>query len=234
MSVRVRVADRFNGPPDSGNGGYTTGLIALAIGEPVGVRLARPVPMNQDLVIASVGEGYWEARAGSEVIATAALQPVEVDVPRPPSWVEAFGVSQHFSGFTQHIYPTCFVCGPARAQGDGLRIFPGSVPGTQLFAAPWQPDASLGDATGKVRPEFVWASLDCPGYFASANPKPALLGELAVRVDQVPRVGEPCVVTSWRIEGEGRKHRVGTALFGADGQRCAVGVATWVELKSGS
>lgn len=233
MDACVRVVERFNGPPGCGNGGYTTGLIAQAIGEPVGVRLLRPVPMNRDLTIAAVVEDRWEARAGSEVIATATLQTVDIYVPQPPSWVEAFGVSRHFSGFTHHLYPTCFVCGPARAQGDGLRIFPGSVPGTHLFAAPWQPDASLGDAAGKVRPEFVWASLDCPGYFVSASPRPALLGELAVRIERVPRVGERCVVTAWRIEGEGRKHRVGTALFDADGQCCALGVATWIELKSG-
>ncbi len=234
MHAYVRIADRFNGPPDSGNGGYTTGLIALAIGEPVSVRLMQPVPMSQELALAPVGEGRWQARAGSELIATAALQTIEIDVPQPPSWVEACGVSRHFSGFTRHICPTCFVCGPARQHGDGLRIFPGSVPGTHLVAAPWQPDASLGDAQAKVRPEFVWASLDCPGYFASADPRLALLGELAVRIDRVPRVGEPCVITAWRIAGEGRKHRVGTALFGADGQRCALGVATWVELKSRS
>lgn len=233
MAGKVQIAARFNGPPDSGNGGYATGMIALAIGEPVGVRLMRPVPMNQDLAIASAGEGRWEARAGSELIATAELRTVQADVPRPPSLVEARGVSQHFTGFSRHIYPTCFVCGPQRAPGDGLRIFPGSVPGTNVFAAPLQPDRSLGDAAGKLCPEFIWAALDCPGYFASANPKPALLGELAVRVERTPHVGEPCVVTAWRIEGEGRKHRVGTALFDADGQCCALGVATWIELKNG-
>ncbi|MGR6999796.1 hypothetical protein ACU686_19670 [Yinghuangia aomiensis] len=53
----------------------------------------------------------------------------------------------------------------ARTEGDGLRLFPGLLPqqpGTT--ATPWVPDASLADADGaRVRPEFVWAALDCPG-----------------------------------------------------------------------
>lgn len=228
----IQIISRFNGPPGTGNGGYSAGMIAGAIGTGVNVRLARPVPLDQDLAITASAEQRWEVHAGSALIATAQATQVDVEVPPAPSWVEAFGVAKHFTGFSQHVYPGCFVCGPERAAGDGLRIFPGSVPGSRLFAAPWQPDASLSDGSGKVRPEFVWASLDCPGYFASLDPKPGLMGELAVHIDEVPRVDEQCVVISWRISGEGRKHRVGTALFGADGRRCAYGVATWIELKT--
>lgn len=228
----IRITERFHGPPDSGNGGYCAGMIADAIGAPVKVRLVLPVPMDQDLSVAALADDRWEVRAGSTLIATATADTASANVPHAPSWVEAFGASQHFSGFSQHVYPTCFVCGPARAQGDGLRIFPGSVPGTGLLAAPWRPDASLADAQGSVvRPEFIWAALDCPGYFASCTPKPALLGELAVQIDRAPRIDEPCIVTAWQISADGRKHRAGTALFNADGERCALGVATWIELK---
>jgi len=232
MTRPIQIASRFNGPPGTGNGGYSAGLIAGAIGTGVNVRLAQPVPLELDLTVTPIAEQRWEVHAGSTLIAMAQATQIEVEVPEAPSWVEAFGVAKHFTGFTQHVYPACFVCGPERAAGDGLRIFPGSVPGGRLFAAPWQPDASLGDGTGKVRPEFVWASLDCPGYFASLDPKPGLMGELAVRIGQLPRVDERCVVTSWRIAGEGRKHRVGTALFGAEGQCLAHGIATWIELKT--
>lgn len=232
MSATIRIAARFNGPPDSGNGGYAAGMIAGAIGTTVNVRLAQPVPMNQDLAITSRENDRWEVHAGSGLIATAAAHVVQADVPQAPSWVEAFGASQHFAGFSQHVFPTCFVCGTAREPGQGLRIFPGSVPGTPVLAAPWRPDQSLGDASGRIRPEFIWAALDCPGYFASLSPRAGLLGELSVHIDRTVRVDEPCIVTAWQIQADGRKHRTGTALFNADGERCALGVATWIELKS--
>lgn len=232
MPTRIRIAARFNGPPDSGNGGYSAGMIAGAIGTTVNVRLALPVPMNQDLAITSREDDRWEVHAGSVLIATAAAHVVQADVPQAPSWVEAFGASQHFAGFSKHVFPTCFVCGPAREPGQGLRIFPGSVPGTPLLAAPWRPDQSLADASGRIRPEFIWAALDCPGYFASLSPRAGLLGELSVQLDHTVRVDEPCIVTAWQIQADGRKHRTGTALFNADGERCALGVATWIELKA--
>jgi hypothetical protein len=229
----VRIAARFSGPPDSGNGGYCAGVIAGAIGAAVNVRLVKPVPMDRVLTIASSSHGRWEVQAGAELIATATAHVVQADVPEAPPWVEACGASQHFAGFSQHVFPNCFVCGPAREPGQGLRIFPGLIPGTQVFAAPWRPDRLLDDGSGKIRPEFIWAALDCPGYFASFNPRPALLGELAVHIDRVVRTEEPCVVTAWRIQADGRKCRTGTALFSADGERCAMGVATWIELKAG-
>jgi hypothetical protein len=59
----------------------------------------------------------------------------------------------------------CFVCGRAR-HDDGFGVFPGPVEGTDLVAAPWTPPAWSADPDGVVLPQFVWAALDCPGYFA--------------------------------------------------------------------
>lgn len=225
----IRVTARFNGPSGSANGGYAAGLIAAAVGETVKVRLLRPVPLDCDLFVTGA-DPSWEIRSGDAVVATATMTTVDVVAPVPIPYVEALGVSMHFEGFSKHAYPACFVCGTARVPDDGLRIFPGRVPGTTTVAAPWIPGHSLDDGNGKVGAEFVWAALDCPGYFASASPAAALLGELAVHVDRLVHVDEPCVVMGWRIVQEGRKHRVGTALFDEDGERCAVGVATWIEL----
>jgi hypothetical protein len=229
---QISIADRFCGPPGSGNGGYTAGAIAVTIGEPVKVRLVQPAPMNEALTVTQIDTGTWEARAGDAVIATATAHMTQADVAQPPSWIEAFGASMHYEGFRQHAFPRCFVCGTERAEGDGLRIFAGSVPGTNLLAAPWRPDASLLGNDSRIRKEFVWAALDCPGYFATCSPLPALLGELSVHIDHVPQVDEACVVTAWRIGIGGRKHYAGTALFDAVGKLCAYGVATWIQLKA--
>ena len=228
--MHIRVAARFNGPPDTGNGGYTAGLIASAIGEPVRVRLMRQIPLEKTLEIVSTEKG-WEVRDATSVIAAAAPHTIDVNAPGAPSRVEALGASQHYTGFGEHSFPLCFVCGPQRGSGDGLRIFAGSVPGMNLLAAPWRPHVSLADADGRLRPEFLWAALDCPGYFATCSPAVALLGEMSVRIDHVPQIDEPCVIAAWAIDSDGRKHRAGTALFDEAGRSCAVGVATWIELK---
>ena len=45
----------------------------------------------------------------------------------------------------------------------GCGIFPAALPGRDgLFGACWTPDEQDGDGDGCVRPELVWAALDCP------------------------------------------------------------------------
>lgn len=227
----ITVAHRFNGPPSSGNGGYSTGLIAATIGESVAVRLHQVVPLDRALQITQRDTDRWEVREGDNLIATARRSEVVTEVPRSPTYEQALAMSKHYVGFGEHGFPNCFVCGPQRKRHDGLCIFPGSE-GTVPLAAPWLPDATLDNGQGKVRPEFIWAALDCPGYFATAYPGAALLGEFAVHIDRLVHINEPCVVIAWPISRDGRKHRAGTALFDKDGERCAVGVATWVKLKT--
>ena len=207
-------------------------MIAGAIGDSVAVRLHQPVPMERELLINARDAESWEVHDGATLVASARKAAIVAEVPQAPSYPIALAASKHYVGFQSHAFDTCFVCGPQRQRHDGLCIFPGAIANTQMFAAPWIPDASLNNGEGKVKPEFVWAALDCPGYFATLSPKAALLGELAVHVDRLVHVDEPCVVIAWPISSEGRKHSAGTALFDEDGERCAVGVATWIELKS--
>lgn len=230
MAGVISVAHRFNGPPGSGNGGYSAGLIAGEIGEPISVRLHQPVPLERELRIAEAGEG-WTVRDGERLIATATRTQVAIDVPPPPSYAEAVASSARYVGFKEHAYPDCFVCGPNRRLHDGLRVFAGAVANTPVLAAPWTPDTTLAGAAGQLPTEFMWAALDCPGFFATSSPTPALLGEIAVRVDRIANIDEPCVVIAWAIARDGRKHRAGSALFGENGELCATGVATWIELK---
>ena len=231
-TTTLRIDSRFNGPPNTANGGYTCGLIAAAIGESVTVRLYSPPPLDTDLELSNADQsGKWLLKLGDKVIAAATPAQVRAHVPTAPTYIEALEASKHFTGHNQHAYANCFVCGPQRLQGDGLRIFAGKLHDSNVVAAPWLPRTDLGNGQGKVKPEFIWCALDCPGYFASVKPgQNALLGELAVHIDRMVHVEEPCVVIGWQIMIGGRKHKVGTALFDEDGERCAVGVATWIEL----
>ncbi len=205
--------------------------MANAIGQPLRVRLKKPLPLDTVLTIEQVAPQAWQLVNGAEMLATATPATVEATVPDPPEFQGALAVAQHYPKVEDHELPHCFVCGPARAPGDGMRIFAAAVPGARLVAAAWVPDLSLGDASGKIKTEFVWAALDCPGAFATPVHKPMVLGEFAVRIERRPSVDERCVVIGWPIAAEGRKHQAGTALFGADRKLCALGLATWIELK---
>jgi len=153
-----------------------------------------------------------------------------VEPPPTVTPAEAAAATRRFPRFTGHPIPGCFVCGVDRAPGDGLRIFPGPVAGRDVVAAPWTPDASLGDDAGVVAPEFLWAALDCAGAFAVNEPPRglALLGRIAARVAGRVAVGEPCIVVGWALGAEARKLHAGTAVLAADGGVRAVARATWI------
>jgi hypothetical protein len=231
----LTIAPRFCGPPGAANGGYVAGLLARQASETVRVRLQRPVPLSAPLRVAARDGGRLELLHDATVVATAEPAALELEVPHPPDYLAAIEASRRYIGFSWHPAPRCFVCGPERARGDGLRIFAGACAHGTMVAAPWVPDVALGLADGKVRPEFMWAALDCPGGFAAgAEGQTLVLGEYTAHVDRRVHVDEPCVVIGWRISAGGRKHQVGTALFDEDGDLCARAHAVWLEPRPGA
>ena len=227
----MRIASRYCGPPDSGNGGYCAGLLANALGGAVEVTLRRPPPLEQPLSL-HVEQAYAELRHGEDLVAEARPTRLGLEVPSAPSFARATELSAHYVGHDKHHFPGCFVCGPARAVGDGLRIFPGAEHEGEPVAAPFCPDASLSHTGGVVASEFVWAALDCVGYFAVARPDypVALLGRMTAEVFGSVQVDEPCVVIGWSLGREGRKLQAGTALFGADGRLGGCARQTWISV----
>jgi hypothetical protein len=230
--TELTIARRYNGPPDSGNGGYVCGAFAVATGDDVCVRLLAPPPLDRTMTVASLaGDGNYQLRDGERPVATARRASLDLEVPAAPAYVQAVWASQHYVGFHQHAFPDCFVCGPHRRRGDGLRIFPGLLD-SGIVAAPWLPADDLEAADGKVAVEFHWAALDCPGYFAAIAevPRTMVLGEMQAHVDRRVRVGDSCTVIGWRLGNEGRKHYAGTAIFDGEGELCARARATWIEV----
>ena len=227
----MRIARRFCGPPDSGNGGYTAGLLSGSLGPSVEVTLRRPPPLERELEVKREGERAL-LLDGDLLVAEARQAVVDVSPPPPPSFEQATELSHRYVGHARHHFPTCFVCGPKRAVGDGLRIFPGSEEPNRPVAAPLVPDASLGNANGVLPPEIVWAALDCVGYFGVGSPDypTALLGRMAVELVGPVKVGERCVVVGWSLERDGRKLHAGTALFGQDGTLRGRARQTWIVL----
>jgi len=228
----IHVARRFCGPPESANGGYICGLVAGRIHQPVTVRLLRAPPLETALELHGSEPGVWAvAHAGLRYIEARATAPLELAIPASPGYQQAQESALHGPNDPrEHPCPGCFVCGPERAPGDGLRLFAGPVPGRDLVAAASVPSESLGRADGKVQPEVLSAALDCPGFHAlRTGARPWLLGEFAVHIDTLVAVGERCVIVGWKIDGAGRKQTVGTALFAEDGEVCAWARGTWIE-----
>ena len=237
MTESVTIDQRFHGPCESGNGGYSCGMVGKFIEGSAAVRLRIPPPLDT-LMQARIKHGCVDLFHNDELVASGRPACVEIDIPEPPEFADAQIASRRYRGFDSHFYPSCFVCGPEREPADGLRIFAGPIEHTNgpdgLVAATWIPDASLMDSTGQISTEYIWAALDCPGAYSFPEPSSGviLLGELAVSIRAPVSVGEKCVLLGWEISHEGRKHFTGTALFGESGVCCAVGYATWFEVPS--
>ena len=112
----------------------------------------------------------------------------------------------------------------ARAEGDGLQIFPGPVPGrADTVASLWVPHASLAesgdvlDGVERVGVGTTWASLDCVGGWSEdLQGRPMVLGRMTARVDALPVVGEPHVVVGQRRRVDGRKTFTASTLYDSD------------------
>ncbi|MGH3031599.1 MAG: hypothetical protein ACRDNE_12715 [Gaiellaceae bacterium] len=217
------VPRRYNGPPDSANGGYTCGLVAELLGGTAEVTLRRPPPLERELVVALELDGTEvELRDGDSVVAEGRVVEWELEVPEPVSVEEAEAASRRYAGFEEHAYETCFTCGPAR--DDGLGIFAGPVQGRPgVVASPWTP-------AGEVPAEIVWAALDCPSGWAvdDFQREGVLLGRMAAHLLRLPEEGERHVVLGWRVGQDGRKRYAGSALFTAGGDLVASSRSTWL------
>lgn len=224
------IKKRFCGPPASGNGGYSCGLIAKHLQGLNEVRLMAPPPLDTPMQLKQDND-QAELLLGDKKIAQARPCQWEINIPEPPNFDDAKKAQENYQGFIHHSLPTCFVCGPKREK-DGLKIFAGRVSkDNPLFASTWIVDDSLANSDGVVNSEFIWAALDCPGYFAvQAQADFALLGSFSVKTNRGVLVGEQLVVTGWPVSSDGRKHIAGTALFDSQQNLVAHALATWVSV----
>lgn len=240
--MEITIAKRFCGPPTSGNGGYSCGKLATFVDGPAEVTLRAPPPLDVAMTVERADSGV-KLIHGAQLIAEAKpARDFSLDVPAPPSWEEALAAGKGYNGLRHHPYGTCFVCGPRRAEGDGLRIFCGPWK-NGMVAGTWTPDATLANGSGVVAPEFLWSAIDCPGSWSvigrtdaeapvPAAPATVLLGRLTGRLYRPLRVGEECTALGWFLGAEGRKYHVGTAIHTRAGELVAASRGTWLVLKS--
>jgi hypothetical protein len=233
----LTIAARFAGPPGSGNGGYTSGRLArcLSSGEPVTVTLRRPPPLETELVVSRAADerGGDEARlltADGSLVAVAVRGSFDAAPPEAVQIEQATAAESSYAGLSGHPFPGCFVCGPDRTAGDGLRLSPGRYTAGHT-ACVWTPDASLasGDDVARTAPEFVWAALDCPGGWASdLESRPLVLGRMTAAYERLPALHEPYVVVGAVRGGERRKTYTSCALYDSAGRLLGRAEHTWI------
>ena len=235
MAETLVIPARFNGPPESGNGGYTCGRVAQLVGgDAAEVSLRSPPPLDTPLEVVREGDRV-QVRDGETLVAQGAPADLLLDVPDalPRDEVEAAERAGRERWASGHPFPTCVVCGPQR--DDGLGIFPAPLPGrARLYGACWTPTEDDGDGDGWVRPELVWAALDCPTSAPVANfgEGPAcVLASLTARLGCPVEVGEPHTILSWGLEVDGRKRRSAAALYDSSGTFICASQALWIELR---
>jgi hypothetical protein len=242
------VPARFCGPPSSGNGGWTAGAMAeLVHGHPtdhadawpaITVTLRRPPPLDtpvattdRDGVTVAADDHGTVAEATSSKDPLTEVDSVPVEIAR--------AAEASYAGWSSTPFPSCFTCGPDRAEGDGLRIFPGpvdKVDGRLLVASSWIPHPSTSedfhayhDDNPRASLPVTWAALDCPGGWAGElGSYPAVLGRMTARVDTLPMIGEEHVLVGHARGREGRKIHTACTLYDSDGRVVASAEHVWI------
>ena len=235
MTETVVIQRRFRGPPDSGQGGYSCGLVATRIdGDTATVTLRKPPPLERELTIERGDDGA-RLLDGDTLIAEGTADTLALDVPDAVPLETAQRGSEHpFWGEHIHPFPGCFGCGFERTQNEAVAIWMGSVAdGERLMAGVWTPSPEFAGDDGTVTPLITWAALDCPTATGANLPLDgvSVLGRLTCRLIEPIHTGVTHTVVAWPIADDGRKHTGGTAIHAPDGTLCAYSAGLWIELR---
>ena len=250
-AAELTIATRFRGPARSGNGGYTAGALAERVETDddypvIEVTLRQPPPLEVALSVDHLGASdpanvtgapttalsFGGSRIAEARTVHTTLEPVDaVDLGT------AADAMARFPGLVSHPFPSCFSCGVDRAEGDGLRIFPGKVTDDRV-AALWVPHESLAASSDlldaglqRVGVPVAWAALDCVGGWAGdLEGRKMVLGRMTATVDALPVVGEQHVAVGRMTGGSGRKTFTASTLYDSDGRVVARAEHVWIEI----
>jgi hypothetical protein len=230
----VTIPAQFNGPPTSGNGGWVCGLLAEEWSHRFGPgvvtsTLRQPPPLDTPLTWEEAdGRELHLLTAGGAIIGTA-VSGTFADGPAPVvTAADAAAGYDAYPGHEHHPFERCFTCGPARAEGDGLRLFTGPIDENRS-AAPWDVHESFAGENGAVPHPIAWAALDCPGGWTAGFPEDVLLlGRMTAEVMRPPTAGESLLATGWLRQQDGRKRHTSTALYTEGGDLVGRSEQIWL------
>ncbi len=222
MREFVSIPNRFRGPANSGQGGYSAGLAASFVDGTAHVRLRRPPPLDRRLSVDTTPEGA-SVLDGEAVVLVATRSDLDVFPPVDPRQLAAIFERGPQPAPSWHMAPTCFVCGTP----ESLGMHPTRIEEIGVWATAWTPQHLAGES--ELEPEIVWALLDCPAGWATTDSQrpersffPALV-EMTVEIAHPVPLGQPVAILGWMTsEGERRidcesaiMDRTGTVLASA-------------------
>jgi len=237
VAETVTIASHFRGPAQSAQGGYACGLLARQVTAPVAeVTLRSPPPLDTELQVRQGEAGAVQLLDDETLVAAA--RPAEsprLELPVPVSLEQAQAARDTSFLQERSPYPGCFVCGPDRPPGDGLRVIAGAVDGRDdVLASPWEVESSVPVEDGNVASEIVWAVLDCPSG-CSLMLKPdvgvCMMGRMRAEIYSPVFTGQNYVAVGWPTGREGRKIEAASAILTPEGEPVAVAESLWIELK---
>tara|TARA_R110002072_G_scaffold1780_13_gene14970 strand:- start:47994 stop:48740 length:747 start_codon:yes stop_codon:yes gene_type:complete len=243
----VIIENKFRGPPSSGNGGYVSGIFARLIKDTTAteVTLRAPIPLDHLLTAVPPDNDVARVVDGETLIAEVRAAELSLDIPEPVDWDLVRGAEPLSYSFAENIHPQssqqtsqqtlkvrgfhpiCFCCGADHE--DGLQVFAAPLDEGRV-AAIWRTKQEWAAEDGKLRAEYLWTAMDCPGQFAfmSAGIKTGLLGRMTGRIHARPVAGEDLLVTAWTVRVEGKKHFAGSAIHTKDNKLCGEAMTVWI------
>ncbi|SDJ20687.1 hypothetical protein SAMN05421874_10162 [Nonomuraea maritima] len=229
LQTVLTVPERFRGPVGVANGGWIAGTMAEALNggrSAVEVTLHAPSPLETELRLEHLANSVSLSH-GDQLLVEAIPVAEDLEGPGFVPFNDAAKAEAGFLGLQVHPFAECFACG-LREPGDGLRIFPGRVEGTDLVAAGWRVPFTVTGDDG-VPASIVGAVLDCITGWAHFGPgETALLGRLALQIHRPVFPGGRYSVVARPTGRDGRKMYGQSAIYEVDGTLVAAGRATWI------
>ena len=245
MQDTVVIPSRFRGPPQSGNGGYVSGVFAELLphqsDKAPEITLRSPIPLDTTMTVKRVSSETPEVDIFNHETLIAECRLIDspfVDfiVPPCPETQRIEAAMPSSLAFTPDInpllpnqkgfHPICFCCG-VEAE-DGLHVYPAPLDQGHV-AALWKTKEAWA-VDGKVPASFLWTAMDCPAQFAfmNASIRTGLMGRMSAEVLALPTAGATLIVSAWTIAVQGKKHFAGAALFDETGDLIARATTLWI------
>ena len=244
MQDTVVIPSRFRGPPQSGNGGYVSGVFAELLPHQPGapeITLRSPIPLDRTMTVKKGSSETLGVDVFDDETLIAECRLIDSPffdfiVPPCPDPVQIEAAMPSSLAFTPNInpllpnqkgfHPISFCCGVEAEYG--LHVYPAPHHHGH-YAALWKTKDTWA-VDGKVPASFLWTAMDCPAQFAfmNASIRTGLMGRMSAEILALPKAGATLIVSAWTIAVQGKKHFAGAALFDETGEQIARATTLWI------
>ena len=233
----ITLDSYFQGPTGSGQGGWTSALLARECEGSATIAIRAPIPLETEMWTEHKhGKVDLVYASGDTPVVVLEAEPWEPHFPdtAPVSIDEAGEARSRFPfGPDDHPVPYCFSCG---LQHDSMCGHAWSIADGR-YATDWTPPARFDIGDGTVDHAAVWAAVDCTAAWyacTAGGTRVAFTVQLAVEVLEPIRIGETYALVGWEGDGvaewDGRKRTAASAAFDRNGNCVARSRSLWVSV----